>query len=408
MKKKYDLFYDESSHDRAITENKNAGGELNIENNGQSDNFITAIVGFKFYKTTKYIDKFVKFERDTKHLLGLDESSEFKGTTLAKKNFRYGIASFNKNTLKIYSDFFDLFDDNVFIQVSILNKFEHVIEYILKYVQLPRIIDPRLFMYSFSKVLNHYKNKKLISVLFNSSSTTKDIICEIETLFEDILSISEGSKRKASETNIIYEILSILESSRLELSTKRKYEWDYSKAIFGLTLLLQELRIDLENVDLFIDQEEKTFLAAESFPFRDVKQVDSKECQGVRIADILCSFMSRLLKSIEDEYREDWDVEETKLNIEELRILSEDWFRVNNEQFNLYKKVGNVFGSKKRRKIHYTVFSSVYPGNASVVFSLIYYIGKEYTTFADYQSVSLKKHRELFNVFSVSREYEQY
>lgn len=408
MKKKFDLFYDESSHDRVITESKTDRGELNIENNGQSDNFITTAVGFKFYKTPKYFEKFEKFESYTKNLLGLDRSSEFKGTTIGKRNFKYGLASFNKNTVKIYSDFFDIFDDNVILQVSILNKFEHVIEHVLNDMQLPPFINPKLFIYSFSKILNHYKNKRLVSVLFNSNSTSKDIINEIESLLKGILSVSKNSDRKVSETKIIYEILYILENSRSDLYTKTKYEWDYSKALFGINLLLEEQLIYSESVALFIDQEENTFLAANKFAFNSVIQVDSKDCKGVRIADILCSFISRLLKSIEDEYREDWDKEQTKLNINELRILSEEWFKINKQQFNLYKKVGNIFGSKKRKNIYYTVFTSVYSGDATVVFSLIYYIGKEYQTFADYQSISIEKHRKLFNTFSLRREYERY
>ncbi|MGX7198136.1 hypothetical protein [Enterococcus olivae] len=113
-KKNYNFYYDEAFHDRKITENKKVKGELNIENNEQSDNFVSVNIGLPHHLTEEYFEKYLLFESNVKNILDIDSHKEFKGATIRKKNFKFGIASFNTNTLKIYSDFFDFFDDGAF------------------------------------------------------------------------------------------------------------------------------------------------------------------------------------------------------------------------------------------------------------------------------------------------------
>ncbi|MFC6463695.1 hypothetical protein ACFP65_01570 [Marinilactibacillus sp. GCM10026970] len=401
-KKKYHFYYDEAFHDRKLTENKKIKGELNIENDEQADNFISVAIGFKEHQVDHYLKNYLAFEERTKSLLGIQFEKEFKGTTIKKKNFKYGIHSFNKDAITIYTDFFDIIDMNFIIQISIMNKFELLINSILKDVQLYEMANRENFMYSIIKFMNQYKNKRLISLLFDDTATSRQAIDVIFSLLDEVLNHIKDVPRKTEEVRAIKEIKTILKNSRLTIQTNQKYHWDYSRSIEGISLLLDELNIKQKSVLLFIDNEKETVAAAQKLNFNKVKGVESEDFVGVRIADILSNFIGRIIKAIEDEHLEDWDKEETKVSISQLRILSKEWFVLTESQFNLYKKVANVFIDRK--DIYWTIQTGNYAGNASVFLSLIYYIGLSFETYNDYKKIDLEFHREKFNQESVNRE----
>ncbi|HHD1564000.1 TPA: DUF3800 domain-containing protein [Enterococcus faecalis] len=402
VKKRYDLFYDEAFHDRKLTEKETEHGELNIENNEQGENFIAVTIGFRTYQTQEFFTKFLVFENNTKKLLGLQSTQEFKGTTIKKKNFKYGIRSFNKDALKIYSEYFDLFDKNTIITISSLNKFELIVLYLIQNAQLPPYVIIKNFVYSLIKFLDHYKNKELISIFFDKESTTEKILDTIISMFNEVLIFIKGVTRKDREESAIQQMKFIIENSQFEMKTLSEYNWDYSRAIDGIVFLLNELKIKKTSVTLYIDNEEKTVSVAKKYGFKKVESVDSKESVGVRISDILSNFIGRVLKAIDDEYLEDWDNEETKINIHKRRILSSEWFDLNQEQFLLYQKIANIF--YYRKDIYWTVKTGIYAGKTSIFFTLIYYIGIEFTNYQEYKEVSLEDHRENFNIRSLERE----
>ncbi|MBO0419686.1 hypothetical protein JZO80_05880 [Vagococcus fluvialis] len=404
-KKKYICFYDEAFHDRKITESKQKG-QMNIENKDNGDNFFTAKIIFLEHQHEKYIKLFNEFENQAKNILGIDFSTEFKGTTIKKANFKNGVSSFNKNTLKIYNDFFDLIDDNWIFQISVMNKFEHVINSILANSSLSYMADEKAFRYSLSKFLNQYRNEELVSVLFDPNSTINKIYNCIVNLLTDVESNIEGIKRKEEEVRAIQQMRFIMSNSLLNLESKEKYEWDYSHSLNGLVFLLEEKNIKINSVNLYIDREERTeSLAKQHFNFKTVKGVDSEECSGVRIADIFSNFIGRFVKSIDDEYLEDWDEADTKDKLAERRILNLEWFNLTNEQFELYKKIANVFYARK--DIFWTVQTGLYWGHFGVFMSLIYYFLR-YDNFDEYQNYSYEEHREQFNLFCLQREEEMH
>lgn len=402
-KKSYVLFYDEAFHDRKLTEKKEKG-ELNIENNELSDNFISVALGFNTHQSEQYLQNYLKFERNTKKTLGLPEEKEFKGTIVNKKNFKYGLSSFNKDALKIYSEYFDLFNEEVIIQLSSLNKFELIIISILQEIHLNEFVNNQNFMYSIVKFLNTYKNKNLISILFDTETTTEQAINVIINLLSEVSNFIKGVQRKKIEEHALQNIKLILENSYFKIQTATKYTWDYSRSIDGICLLLDELKIKETSVTLTIDREDNTVIEAQKRDFKKVISADSAEFPCVRFADILCNFIGRMLKSIDDEYLEDWDSEETKRNIEKKRILSEQWFKLTEEEFDLYKKIAKIF--HKRKDIYWTVQTGIYAGHTSVFFSLIYYIGLSFNSYNDYKEICLETHRENFNTMSVQREFQ--
>ncbi|MGX6961105.1 hypothetical protein [Vagococcus xieshaowenii] len=404
-KKFYICFYDEAFHDRKITESKEKG-QMNIEQKENGDNFFTAKIIFLEHQHEKYIRLFNEFENQAKEILGIDSSAMFKGTTINKPNFKNGVSSFNEKTLEIYNNFFDLIDNNWIFQISVMNKLEHVINSIFSNSSISLIADEQAFRYSLSKFLNHYRNEELISVLFDSDSTISDIYNCIMNLLDDVENNISGIKRKEKEERAIREIRTILSNSLLNLKSKEKYEWDYSHSLNGLVFLLEEKKIKIKSVNLIIDREERTEAVAKRFfNFKSVKSVKSKDCSGVRIADIFSNFVGRFVKAIEDEYLEDWDNPDTKAKLAERRILNTEWFNLTNEQFDLYVKIANVFYDRK--DIFWTVQTGLYWGHFGVFISLLYYF-LTYDNFDEYQSYSYEEHREQFNLFCLQREEQMH
>lgn len=406
VKKAYNLFYDEAFHDRKLTEKDKDKGEINTENSesgsNNADNFVTAVIGFETSQTETYFEKYRVFEEKTKQLLGLHETKEFKGITIGKQNFKYGIKSFNKNTLKIYSDYFDLLDKDIFIQISSLNKFEQIVISMLRKGSLSPAINVEAFIYSLIKFMNHYKNKHLVGILFDETTTSKQLFNTVVNLLREVFLVVKDVPRKSSEANAILQMLMILETNQIEIETAPKYDWDYSRAIDGIRLLLEELQIEESSCTLDIDYEKKTIETAKRYNFKKVTGVKSEDYIGVRFSDILCNFIGRMLKSIDDEYLEDWDDLSIIDNIEERRILSEEWFSLSEKQFLLYKKIANVF--YERKDIYWTVQTGLYAGHSAVFFSLIYYIGLYYDSYTAFKEVNISEHRERFNAECTDRE----
>lgn len=99
--------------------------------------------------------------------MGLNRDKEFKGTIIKKKNFKYGVGSFNKNTINIYNNFFDLITEEIYLQISVNNKFEQIILLIFQNIEIPdyiSIISEKRFLYTLIKFLNTYRNKRTISI----------------------------------------------------------------------------------------------------------------------------------------------------------------------------------------------------------------------------------------------------
>ena len=404
-KKRYVSFYDETFHDRKITEQKKNIGQMNIENIENSDTFLTTNIMFLDHKYPKQAKKFLDFENKTKCLLHMADNTEFKGTTISKKNFKFGIASFHKNSLEIYKNFFEMFDDSFYIQISALSKFELVVDSLFEEMFIPKDVIESNYKYSLIKFLNTYKNKRLVSVFFNENSKDTDILNGINDLLTEVLESIQGVERKMEEELALRQVQNILNESKFTIQAKKKYNWDYNKAFHGLLLFLNELKIKTKSLTLYVDSEELTEQSAKNYAFYNVVSANSMEYEGIRIADIMCNFFGRFIKSIEDEYNEDWDDPNTRLLQNERRILVKEWFEITEEQFSLYIQISNIFYSRKN--IYWTIQTGLYWGYFGTVMSLMYYF-REYSDFSDYKKFSSKEHREFFNSFSVMREQEMH
>lgn len=66
-----------------------------------------------------------RFEDRQRAQYGLAEKQELKSTVISKKNFKYGVRSFNKFTVILYEELFELIDIiNPVLQINMISKME--------------------------------------------------------------------------------------------------------------------------------------------------------------------------------------------------------------------------------------------------------------------------------------------
>ena len=144
------------------------------------------------------------------------------------------------------------------------------------------------------------------------------------------------------------------------------YEWEYHSALSGFALYLSEHN-EVENYRLVIDREENTRIAAEQLGFSGVRQADSTECFGIRMADMLVGIVAKLMKAIRVEQTYQSQEDELKK-----KLFDNEWFNLNDERLALYKKLRRVL--IQYDQCWYKFYASGYSDDLVVLLSLLNYL----------------------------------
>lgn len=401
----YKFFFDESFHDKKIVIGKK---KLNTFSDNLSDSYVGFFWGAKEDVADEIISGYKKIEEKYKNLLGVEK--EFKATTFALKNFKVGVKSFNKHCFNFYTEFFQLLDrKDIIIQYNILSKIELLLKEILcldyrvnkQYIEMYHI-SVEAFLYSLAKFIRTYYNEELIAALYSvkdAQSSEYFITILIEQL-ENVVKATQGIVRKGREITAFNQMITILSLLEVDVMPQKEVLFSYTPNFNGLMLLLKERRIKPSLVSLCIDEEEKTVSTAKQYSFKDIIPVKSDMDIGVRIADILSNFVGRFIYCIHN----DKNMQEDKItsidkiadnDLSTKRLLSDDWFDINDEQFKLYYRISKVLAIN-HTNYYWTVLTGTFFDDALLVLELVkffYYCG-DYTKF---QSYPLALRKEYFN-----------
>ena len=110
---KYVFYFDEIFHDRKIILSKNAS--INTLRGDDIDDYVGVFWGCDHKHINKYIDQLSSFECKYIKVFGLADKKELKSEIIGKKNYQYGLRSFNKNAFAFYNDLFLLLSEWDFI-----------------------------------------------------------------------------------------------------------------------------------------------------------------------------------------------------------------------------------------------------------------------------------------------------
>lgn len=382
--KKFCFYFDESFHDRAIK--LSYDGSINLFSDGLSDTFVGGFIGVEFSKIKGFENKFLEFESKYKKIYGLSDRKELKGSIVKQKNFKYGIASLNYNSTKLYLDFFDiLIDYNCIIQLNLFSKIEKLLSEVFKgsIEKLNIIVKPKAFIYSITKFIFRYRDLEIAEKLLLNSNTmsSRQIIDEIRFGLNFILKKISHIERKVQEEKTLNELLYVLDLLNNNIHLSENIKWNYDSIFEGLDILLEELKISPLEIELKLD-EEKNILDSANRYSRNMKvdSYDSQNVVGIRSADILANFFGRLIYLMQKE------LEETdQLNVKgDLHYISKGWFRINEDKFKLSKKIGYLLGYQSLCHIN----TSVFMDHSFVIFSYFNYINNykdinEYRKYTD-------------------------
>lgn len=405
----YKFFYDESFHDRKIT---NKGDYLNIYFNNQSDDFVYCFTGFNnnaLYEANSLIGKTLdEIDFDFAVL----EGNHLKGTSIAKKGFRYGIASLNTINLKLYQKLFTvLYDSKAKIHIGVLSKTEYFLnQFISKWMEInSELVAEKLnkqilkFKYTFIKFMYNHKSHSILSKIISTQLNSLDRIKpEILDLLWEALNVKKHLKRTQNEARSIEWLYSILISFETKNETiKINPNWDYNSLFNGFNRYLLAEGITQKEVDIVIFSEKNTTNAAKNYGYHNVFNEDIKGNALLRISDFVSNLFGRLLYSLQEELKEPTIIKLQEIktyDYESIRHINKNWFKLSEEQFGLYKLIDSYL---KIEPINYWILNTeIYCDSISNLTALFHYIGYEFTDYEEFKRITPEDHKIRFTQLS--------
>lgn len=398
----YTFYFDESFHDRKFRINET--GQFNILREDALDSYIGAFWGCPTSELTSNRKLIQKFENRQKIQYGLTNEQELKSNVISKKNFKYGIRSFNKVTMTFYKELFELLDMlNPVIQVNIISKMELYLRLAFKgfrYLGCDELKE-NSFFYTLTKFMITYHNEELLKALYavddyNSMVAFKELL---QYNFECIIKEIKGLERKQMELVAFRNILNVLNHSVIDELPEKEYEFLYFMNFEGLCSLLEEKNIDMEFVNIVIDEEERTYSASQNYRFQNIKCGKSHEIIELRLADWIASFIGRMIYGL---YNDEGVGEDSVTNIRKIgendleskRILSEKWFDIDIEQFELYHLIYDVLIVGHTE--YWTAMTMSYNDQCLSFYTLLRYFST-YDDYEKYRKIDAKLHSEYYD-----------
>jgi len=373
MSYKYNFYYDESEHSRKISENT-----ITAEN--YYDNFLTGIIGWKLENVDVIEKKYLDFEKKYAYRM---IKGELKSVTIKNNQIKNGFASMSKDNVAFMQDFFNLFNDDIYIFFSISSKIEYIIQQLFQNYHNTLMIDIDSMKYSIIKAIVLYQPSAIINKIY---SNTGEFIEELKKFLNDRISANKKNlPLKILENQSFSDMLRLLDDVHESFSI----DWEYRIPFYGFSKYLDEMNID--EYSLKIDKEDKgdTSSAAQRVGLKNVEEEDSKNSFGVRWADMFVGTISKFMKAMHTELK--YKSIDDGIN---KKLLGESWFRVNDNQLKLYKQLNYIIF--KLNNAWYKSYAGLYSDDLIIFTSFISYMG-HFESVSEIKKTDYKLHAEYVN-----------
>lgn len=378
----YNFFYDETEHSRVINYST-------ICADNYYDNFSTVIIGWQQCKQTYIIERYQQFEDkyEERKIKG-----ELKSITMKRKDFRFGFGSLTKNNIEFYSDFLDVITTDIKLYFSVFSKLEYLIIQLLQNYSNDEKINFYHTVYSVTKLINVYRPNE---VLKSMGESPEKFLSYIRNFLKKRWKVNQRNiTLKERENNAILEILMILNN----LETIKEFNWQYTNIFIGYKQLLDEMNIT--NLNLILDKEGsgQTINSARHILVSDIgicniNEMDSKECVGLRFADMFVGFISKMMQSLHKSLNKNPNDEVDKI------ILDNKWFNITEQQFKMYQKFYKILLIDNN--YWFKTYASIYADDLIALTVLLKYF-MSFSSFEDYNKVTEKIHAEKVNLWMCS------
>lgn len=397
----YVFYFDETYQDRKITIKNSTFNSMSVNS---FDSYIGLFWGCPQKKIHENISFITKFEQKYKSVFGLTEEQELKSDIVKKKNYQYGLSSFNKNAFDFYSDLFFLLNKiNPIIQIDAISKIEIFLTKLFKNINNIDF-DKKAFIYSLTKLILTYNDKELITSIKNihNAKTAENFRLQLLSFVSEKLTEIEGVERKEKEKTMLNEFTIILNNTTFDNMEYEDLKYPYDTNFAGLNNLLKELNIQINRTKIVIDEELNTFNSSKKYNYKCVKQANSKNSIQIRLCDWLCGFIGRFAYALFN------DIGTKELNgesIEKKRLLSKDWFKIDKETFTFYQRINKFFNVDHS---HYWTIMSLQYADPIVMFCTLLRYFDSYNSYEEYLSKSLTDHQELYNMECIIELYKKF
>lgn len=344
----FKFYYDESEHSRKLNLKTLTADEF-------YDGFVAVVVGWDEADEVDIEKAYFGFEQKYRS----PGSKELKSTVLPKKQLEFGFRSLTKANTRLVGDLLDLLsDERIHVYLFYSSKVERLlIQLIARYRRNPRI-NTDLLLYSLTKLLVQYRPQNVVNALYGDPDKLLD---ELRSFLDERIGRNEANPElKRTETEQCARIRAFLD----EVEPIGILDWCYEPPFDGFACYLSERWDRIDGWNLFVDREEKTAEAAKRCGFDAVRQVDSQDFFGVRMADMLAGVAAKLMKAIRQELTYDSSDDELRKNLFDNR-----WFDIDDARLGLYKKLRQVLLSNDNS--WYKIYAGVYSDDLVVMISLL-------------------------------------
>ncbi len=365
------FYFDESFHDRKLTFKNHT---FNAFLDTSSDLYTFASIGTYTDMNDDLISKYSAIEAKIKENLNMLEDKELKATTFKKKNFTYGIASFNPHCLDLYLNLFKLLNEsNILFQIGMISKTELIVTRLFKMISVPLFVNAEILIYTITKFLVLHKHMDTFAAFFLNEKSANMVIKHLKELVSTSIRVKKDHKRTVDEVDRLNELLETLDRITIK-NGKINKDWNYNIQFEALILYTNEFT-KLNKINLIIDREQSSYDSANKYKFLSINQADSFIDIGIRIVDMFVTFFGRLAKSTQIAFEEQVIHTLDDLNnidYSEKRYFSAKWFDLNANQFECYKLLGSLIS--RQYKSYWAFFSLNYRDHMIVIQCLINYI----------------------------------
>lgn len=379
---KYNFYYDETEHSRIIN-------YTTVCAENYYDSFIAGIVGWKSEDEENICNKYAAFEE--KFSSRKDKNGEIKSRTFRQSQFKYGFASMNPPNAQMLDAFLSVWDENMHLYFLVRSKVEYLIDQIFSKYHNTWYANYDNMRYSLIKAINVYRPKELIECIYGEPHQFKEALIGF---LKSRIEIDKSNKTlKQAEIDAFQEAIKLLEDTEVP----QLLSWDYQVTFEGFLKYLREENIS--NYSLLLDKEgeadedSNTLIAANNAGVSEVKEGDSKDYIGLRMADMIAGILAKMMKAVSEALM---PKQTTAVPIK--TILSKEWFDLSEAQLNLYKKLYKIICVWD--DAWYKSYAGKYSDDLIVFIALLAYMNQFKS--AEMLKKQLSKNGEYFNTFSTA------
>lgn len=346
MEEKIHIYSDESNHDKSITNKEN---NINIDNEGLSREYVRS---FLMIKTSCLDDAEEKLNNLEKRYFSCLED-EPKGKLLFQLTKKVGLKNLSGEATKFLLDLLDFIEEfEIQIFLVIFNKFEYIINNSIE-VDIERLskkmptIEDKEIRYSFSKYFKNHYNERLRKVFFSRKDSQTDY--KIKKAIYEMNSFLKQHKLKRKEWLVGKSLYSLVDNGIVRFNTKATYKWDYT---FESNVIIDIVEKVYKNKKIIsfdkgtkVSTIFKELLVSKNITSIEVTEdLDSKEDIFIRLSDYFATFFGKLSRSYSNSFKLK-DFETGKKNYSTVESIPQSWFELNETQFYLAKRIGELINN---------------------------------------------------------------